>query len=208
MRVSMLRILLWVTMTCHLTTAQAKEAIEIIVFGDSLTAGYGLPIAEIFPVKLQENLTSLGYKVKVVNASVSGDTTAGGKTRVNWVLANHPEADIVLLELGANDALRGLPPENVRKNLEDILIQFKERNINVLLIGMKAPPNLGKGYQTAFDSIYPDLAKKYKTAFYPFFLEGVVSKAELNQEDTIHPNGKGIAIIITKIQPYVEKLLQ
>jgi acyl-CoA thioesterase I len=179
---------------------------RLLAFGDSLTAGYGLAPEDAFPVKLQARLQADGFKVEVANGGFSGDTTSGGLARVKWVLADHPQ--YALIELGANDALRGLDPQLARANLIKILDRMKAAGVRVLLIGMRAPANWGPDYEQAFDSIYPDLAKQYGVALYPFFLEGVALDPALNQPDGLHPNADGVDVIVKRIAPAVEKLLR
>lgn len=176
-----------------------------MAFGDSLTAGYGLTVRDGFVPRLEAALKAEGYNVTIVNAGVSGDTTAGGKARLDWSLAEKPDA--VLLELGANDALRGLSPGASEANLEAMLKVLKERKIPVLLIGMKSPPNLGPEYVTAFEAIYPRLAARYGIPLYPFFLDGVAASSTLNQPDGIHPNADGVHEIVRRILPVVAKFL-
>ncbi len=176
-------------------------SLKILALGDSLTAGYGLEKGDAFPDQLEESLRSLGYEAKVINAGVSGDTTAGGLARLDWALFDQPK--IVIIELGANDAMRGLDPEQVFKNLDAIITRLKKADCRVILAGMKAPRNLGPEYYNKFDQIYPDLADKHNILFYPFFLEGVATKQSLNQIDGIHPNAAGIALIVSGIQPLV-----
>ncbi len=181
----------------------------VVAFGDSLTAGLGLAPAETFPARLAAWLESLGTPARVVNAGLSGDTTAGGRARLSWTLAAEPEhpPDLVIVELGANDALRGIAPAVTRTNLEAILATLGERGIPVLLAGMRAPPNLGDAYGTAFDAIYPELAAKYGVALYPFFLEGVAAEPSLNQPDGMHPNAAGADLIARRLAPHVRRLL-
>ena len=168
----------------------------IVILGDSLTAGYGLPPADAFPVRLQEALNKAGIKATVQNAGVSGDTTAGGRTRLDWTLNAKP--DYVIVELGANDALRGLSPKDTENNLDAILQELKTRKIKALLAGMRAPPNLGRDYAAQFDTMYARLAAKYEVQLYPFFLDGVAGDLSLNQPDGIHPNAKGVAVIVAR----------
>ena len=189
-----------------MATAKAKEAIRIVAIGDSLTAGYGLPAGEDFPTQLEAALQAKGLKVTIDNAGVSGDTTAGGLQRLDWALGNG--ADLVILELGANDALRGIPPAETRKNLNEILEILEDKKIPVLLTGMLAPPNMGAEYASEFDQIFPDLASKYKTGYYPFFLDGVAADPELNQSDYIHPNAAGVKVIVGNMLPYVIAFLK
>ena len=180
--------------------------IKLLVLGDSLTAGYGLMQEESFPSQLQIKLKMLGYSVKVLNGGVSGDTSAGGRARLKWALADKPDAAI--LELGANDGLRGLDSKELRENLDAIISVFKKNNIAVLLTGMRAPPNFGPHYTSEFNSVYPYLAKKHSILFFPFFLKGVAAIPELNQKDGIHPNKEGVRKIVDQITPYVVKLLK
>ena len=187
-------------------TARAADAFRILALGDSLTAGYGLPREDAFPEKLEMALRAQGIKAQVVNAGVSGDTTAGGLARLDWALADKPQAAIVAL--GANDGLRALDPERSRTNLDAILTKLRAAGIPVLLAGMKAPPNLGPEYGAAFDRIFPELAEKHRVLFYPFLLEGVAARDDLNQADKIHPNAKGVDIIVDKILPLVRRLVE
>jgi acyl-CoA thioesterase-1 len=177
----------------------------ILALGDSLTAGYGLEPGQSFPDKLQEALRANGHDVTIINAGVSGDIAAQGAARLDWALTDEVKA--VIVELGANDALRGLDPAQTESALREILEKLKERKLAVLLLGMKAPPNLGADYQARFDGVYPKLAAEYGIALYPFFLDGVAADASLNQADGIHPNVKGLAIIVPRILPYVEALI-
>jgi len=183
----------------------AERAINIVAFGDSLTAGYGLPANEAFPAQLQRALDAKGLAVKVVNAGVSGDTAAGGLSRLDWSVPDGTDA--VILELGANDALRGFDPEITRKALDTMLRRLKERKISVLLCGMVAPPNLGAEYGRAFNSIFPDLAAETGAILYPFFLSGVATDPKLNQRDGLHPTAAGVAVIVDRILPQVEHLI-
>ena len=177
----------------------------ILAFGDSLTAGFGLPEREAFPAQLEAKLRQEGIKAKVENGGYSGDTTADGLARTDWELAQKP--DFVILELGANDALRGIPPKLVRANLDKIVEKIKASGAKLLLAGMLAPPNWGKSYQREFDAIYPDLARRYHLPLYPFFLDGVAMRKDLTQADGLHPNARGVAIIAGRIAPYVARLL-
>jgi len=179
--------------------------VSILVLGDSLTAGYGLEQGESFPAQLENSLQSAGYAVKVINAGVSGDTTAGGLSRIDWALADQPQ--IVVVELGANDALRGLDPAYTRSNLDQIITRLKEAGCRVILAGMHALRNLGLDYYNKFDQIYPDLAKQYELLFYPFFLEGVATQPGLNQADGMHPNPAGVQLIVKGIQPLLARAL-
>jgi len=178
---------------------------NIVAFGDSLTAGYGLAANEAFPAQLQRALNAKGLAVNVVNAGVSGDTATGGLSRLEWSVPDGTDA--VILELGANDALRGFDPEITRKALDTILGRLKERKLPVLLCGMVAPPNLGAEYGRAFNSIYPDLADQTGAILYPFFLAGVAADPKLNQRDGLHPTAAGVAVIVDRILPQVEQLV-
>ena len=200
----------WLILSIFLTgingigPAYAKP-VKILAIGTSLTQGYNLPPGTDFTAVLQMQLKAQGHDVTVVNAGVSGDTTAGGVARLDWALAETYDAAIV--ELGSNDALRGLSVEQTQANLEQVLTKLKARKIAVLLTGMKAPRNLGPEYVGAFDAIYPALAKKHGVLFYPFFLEGVAANLKLNQADGIHPNEQGTLVIVRGILPYVDKLI-
>jgi acyl-CoA thioesterase-1 len=177
----------------------------IVVLGDSLTAGFGLPPGTDFPTVLQMALRAKGWDITVVNAGVSGDTASDGAARVDWSV---PEgATGVILELGANDALRGLPPARTKAALGKILSQLDERHIPVLIAGMKAPRNLGPDYTRAFDAIFPALAAAHGAMLYPFFLDGVATDAALNQADLLHPNPAGVKVIVGRILPTVERFL-
>jgi acyl-CoA thioesterase-1 len=174
----------------------------MVVLGDSLSAGLGLPAEAAFPARLQKALADKGIKVDMVNAGVSGDTASGGRDRLDWSV---PEGtDAVIVELGANDALRGIDPAVTRAALSDILTRLKARNIAVLLAGMLAPPNYGTEYAARFNAIYPELAKSFGVPLYPFFLEGVAAEAKLNQADGIHPTAEGVDLIVKNILPMVE----
>jgi len=185
--------------------APATKPIKLVVLGDSLSAGYGLPAAAAFPVRLQKALKDKGIEVDMVNAGVSGDTTSGGLARLDWSVAEGTQA--VIVELGANDALRGIDPKIPRAALEQILARLKARNIAVLLCGMLAPPNFGTDYSAQFDVIYPDLAKEFAVPLYPFFLQGVAGDARLNQADGMHPTAQGVDIIVKAMLPSVEAFL-
>jgi acyl-CoA thioesterase I len=186
------------------TPAMARTPV-ILDFGDSLTAGYGLPAGEAFPARLEAWLHKRSIEARVVNAGVSGDTTAGGLARLDWALSDKP--DFVILALGANDALRGVDPTNVRDNLEKMVEKIEASGAKVLLIGMLAPPNWGEEYKRAFDRIFPDLAQAHHLPLYPFFLEGVAMKPELNQPDGLHPNERGVAELVDRIAPVVAGLI-
>ncbi len=183
----------------------AERPINIVAFGDSLTAGYGLAANDAFPAQLQRALAAKGLAVNVINAGVSGDTAAGGLSRLDWSIPDGTDA--VILELGANDALRGFDPAVTRKALDAMLRRLKERKIPVLLCGMLAPRNLGGEYGRAFDAIYPDLAAQTGAILYPFFLAGVAADPKLNQSDGLHPTAAGVAVIVERILPHVEQLI-
>jgi acyl-CoA thioesterase-1 len=185
--------------------AQAAEPVRVLALGDSLTAGYGLSEADGFTMQLERGLRTKGYEAQVINAGVSGDTTAGGLARLEWALGDNP--DVAVVALGANDGLRGLDPAGTRENLDAILATLKQRNVPALLVGMVAPPNLGREYGERFNAIYPELAKKYDVPLYPFFLEGVALDRKLNQEDGMHPNAKGVAIMVEGILPRLTALM-
>jgi acyl-CoA thioesterase-1 len=194
-----------VVVAMALASAAADRPLKIIAFGDSLFAGYGLPAKDAFPVRLEAALVAKGHKVDIVNAGVSGDTTAGGLARFDWAIPK--DADAVLLELGANDALRGVSPVVTRKNLIGILEKLKARQVPVLVIGMRSPANWGKPYIDAFDPIFAALAKTYGHDLYPFFLDSVALHKDLNQGDGLHPTAKGVRVIVRKIRPYVERVI-
>jgi acyl-CoA thioesterase-1 len=210
MRLLAIYMVLCMSVFLHVQQLQANNTVEstkrLLILGDSLTAGYGLMEEEAFPMQLQKALQRAGHNVKVINAGVSGDTTAGGLARLEWALADVPH--LVLIELGGNDALRGLPPEETFTNLDAILGRLKEVGVPVILAGMQAPRNLGEDYVAAFNQVYLRLAGKYEVSFYPFFLEGVVQKQSLNQADGIHPNAAGVTIIVDRILPTVESALR
>ena len=186
-------------------TAAGAKAVEILAFGDSLTAGFGLPPEAAFPVRLEARLRAHDIDVRVVNSGGSGDTTADGLARLDWALGDKPA--IVILELGANDMLRGIPPGAVRANLDAMIAKAQAAGAKVLLAGMRAAPNWGADYQREFDAIYPELAKAHGVALYPFFLDGVALRPELNQPDGLHPNERGVGVLVDRIAPYVVELI-
>jgi acyl-CoA thioesterase-1 len=194
-----------VAISATLAFAQNSSPIKIVAFGDSLTAGYGLPAQEAFPGKLQAALKSKGHNVEIENAGVSGDTASGGLSRLDWSIPD--DTDAVIVELGANDMLRGVDPKVTRQALDDILARLQERRIPVLLAGMRAAPNMGAEYARSFETIFPDLAKKYDVVFYPFFLDGVAAQAKLALRDGMHPNAAGVEMIVDGILPKVEELI-
>jgi acyl-CoA thioesterase-1 len=190
-------------------SAPARAAEPLIwAFGDSLTAGYGLKPADGFTAQLERALRRSGVPARVRNGGISGDTSAQGRARLRWGLRGlGARPDLVIVELGANDMLRGLAPAQARANLDLILAELKRRRIPVLLAGMKASRNLGPDYARAFDSIYPDLARKHQARLYPFFLEGVAGNRALLQPDGLHPNARGVAAIVERILPHVRRAL-
>lgn len=185
---------------------QGARPIKMVVLGDSLSAGYQLAAAAAFPVRLQKALKAKGLDVDMINAGVSGDTASGGRDRLEWSVPEGTQA--VIVELGANDALRGTDPKITHAALSDILTRLKARNIAVLLCGMYAPPNYGAEYSARFNAIYPDLAKTFSVPLYPFFLEGVATIAKLNQPDGLHPTAEGIDLVVKNILPSVEAFLR
>ncbi len=187
-------------------SAAAQGEPVIVAFGDSLTAGYGVAPEESYPALLAARLRAEGYPHRVVNAGVSGETTAGGLRRVDWALKLKPE--IVLLELGANDALRGQDLRQVRANLDAIVTRFEAGGTRVLLLGMRLPPNYGARYGGAFEKVYEDVARQRKVAFMPFFLDGVGAVARLNQPDGIHPTAEGYRLIVDRLWPHLQPLLK
>ena len=191
----------------QIESSPAEDRIRILALGDSLTAGYGLDdLNEAFPAELETALQAKGYAVEVIDAGISGDTTAGGRSRLEWSLAANPDA--VIVELGGNDGLRAIDPDVTYDNLNTILSQLKDRGIPVLLAGMLAPPNLGREYGDRFSSVYERLSEQYDVVFYPFFLDGVAGDPAFNQADRIHPNEEGVDIIVERITPFVEKLVE
>ena len=187
------------------TAARETRPVKMVVLGDSLSAGLGLSGPAAFPARLQKALQSKGIAVDMINAGVSGDTSSGGRDRLDWSVPEGTQA--VILELGANDALRGVDPKVTRSALTDILTRLKARGIAVLLCGMYAPPNYGADYAARFNAIYPDIAKQFGVPLYPFFLEGVATEARLNQPDGLHPTAEGIDVIVKNILPTVEAFL-
>ena len=185
----------------------SAENKTILAFGDSLTAGYGLTNEDSFTVQLENKLNSKGLATTVINAGVSGDTTSGGFSRLEWVLSSYDNIDLVILTLGGNDALRAINPEVTRSNMDKMLEILTSKNIPTLIGGMMAPPNLGQIYGEDFNSIYSDVADKYDVPLYPFFLDGVAGILEFNQADTIHPNKKGVDIITERLAPVIINLV-
>src|ERR1700741_3101373 len=183
----------------------AAKPVKLLVLGDSLIQGYGLAPGQDFPAQLERALKVRGMNVKVINGGVSGDTSAGGVARIAWSLTDNPDAAIV--EFGGNDALRGLAPTDTERNIGAILAALKARHIPVLLAGIKSPRNMGADYTKEFDAVFPALAKKYEVLFYPFFLDGVAVNPALNQRDGIHPDEKGVAVIVQRMMPMVMRLV-
>jgi acyl-CoA thioesterase-1 len=187
------------------SAAIVAKPVKMVVLGDSLSAGFGLAGSDAFPAKLQKALKANGIEVEMINAGVSGDTSSGGRDRLDWSVPEGTQA--VIVELGANDALRGTDPAVTRAALTDIVTRLKARGIAVLLCGMLAPPNYGSDYSARFNTIYPDLAKSAGVSLYPFFLQGVVADARLNQADGMHPTAEGVEVIVRNILPTVQALL-
>lgn len=181
------------------------KAVQLVGLGDSLMAGYQLPDQESLPAQLQKALQDKGLNVVVTNAGVSGDTSAGGLSRVDWSVPDG--TDGVILELGANDALRGIAPEETEKNLEAIIVRLKEKKVGILLVGMLAPPNMGDDYQKRFDPIYQKLADRHQLPLYPFILDGVITEASLKLEDGMHPNAGGVGVITRLMLPQIEQFI-
>lgn len=188
----------------------AESPLRLLLLGDSLMAGYGLPHEQGFPARLSAALDKRGQNVALVEAGVSGDTSAGGRARLSWALGGAPNGsvDAAIVELGANDGLRGLPPDRMRANLAAILDELKTRGIPVLLAGMYAPPNLGDRYGREYKAVFDGLARSYDVVYYPFFLDGVALEPDLNQADGLHPNPAGVDVIVKRILPSVETLLK
>ena len=191
-----------------MTSAAGASArtLQLVGFGDSLMAGYQLPPAQSYTAQLEAALKAKGLDVAITNAGVSGDTTAGGLSRIDWSVPDGTDA--VILELGANDALRGVSPNDTKKNLDAMLSRLKDRKIPVLLMGMMAPPNMGGDYGTRFNAIYGSLAEKYGVPLYPFFLDGVVTQRGLQLQDGMHPNADGVGVMVEKSLPAVEQFLK
>lgn len=181
------------------------QQVTILAFGDSLTAGLGLNAEDAFPAKLEAALKAKGLDVRIINAGISGDTASAGRDRLDWALT--PDVKVVIVELGANDALRGQPPADTRKALDDILGTLATRKIPTLLAGMMAPRNLGPDYAAAYDPLFGEIAKAHGALFYPFFLDGVAADTSLNQADGMHPNPKGVDVIVSRILPLAEQLV-
>jgi len=203
---------LLITIALCFSPAHAQNApdkgttpVKLAFLGDSLAAGYGLKPDQAIPARLEAALRAAGRNVTVINHGVSGDTTAGGLARVDWMLADKP--DIVIVELGGNDALRALDPAVTERNLDAIIGKLKQAGVTVWLAGMLAPPNLGADYGREFNALYPALAEKHRVPLYPFFLDGVAAEPSLNQPDGMHPNAKGVAVIVERLAPHVIRAL-
>lgn len=199
-----LRVLIFV-MTLLPATVRA-ETISLVGFGDSLMAGYQLPAGDAFPTRLETALKEKGYDVSIANAGVSGDTSSGGLARIDWSVPDGTKG--VILELGANDALRGIPPEQTEKNLREMIERLQARKIAVLLVGILAPPNMGGDYAARFNPIYSKLAGDYGVPLYGFFLDGVVTEASLKLEDGMHPNADGIGVMVDRFMPVAEQFIK
>lgn len=202
---AVLAVLLWFSGVSATAADTSAAPIRIVAFGDSITAGYGLQPEDALPARLEAALKAKGYAVAVTNAGVSGDTTAGGRARLDWTLAEKP--DLLILALGGNDGLRGLDPAKTRENVDAMLARLKAQNVPTILVGMLAPRNLGPEYARVFDPLYGELAKKYDVPLYPFLLEGVAVDRALNQPDGIHPNPKGVDVIVERMLPTVTAAL-
>ena len=201
----MVRILFLIaTLLLSIQVALAKP-ITLLALGDSLTSGLGLEANETFPAKLEAALKGRYPELKIINGGISGDTAADGLARLDWVLTD--DISGLIVELGANDALRGLDAAQTEAALDGIMAKAKAKNLPVLLLGMKAPPNMGPDYIARFDGLYSRLAEKYRALLYPFYLDGVAANASLNQADGIHPNGQGVDVIVTKVMPRIEELI-
>lgn len=190
-----------VTLAPLLAAPVRAAELKVLALGDSLTAGYNLPADAAFPAQLEKALRGKGVQARVINAGVSGDTTAGGLARLDWALADRPSH--ALVALGANDMLRGLSPEQAKANLDRIVARLKQEGVKVMLVGMLAAPNLGADYGRRFNAIFPDLAKKHDVPLYPFFLDEVASNPKLNLGDGLHPNREGVAIMVRKMLPQI-----
>ena len=197
--------LLWLLASGGISASASDNRPRIVAFGDSLTAGLGVQADESYPAQLQRRLDSLGYHYRVINAGVSGDTTAGGLRRVPWILSNKPE--LVILELGANDGLRGLPVDHTKSTLRQIIRQLQEAGTRVVLAGMKLPPNYGQDYTASFEAMYQVLAKEHRVSLIPFFLEGVGGSSSLNQADGIHPTKAGYEVIVEQVLKVIRPML-
>ena len=202
--VNALAVALLVGMTADASSAQAQP--RLLVLGDSLTAGFGLPAGSAFPARLQDWLKRNGIDVNVINAGVSGDTSAGGLARLDWAIGSTPP-EFAIVELGANDGLRGLPPANMEANLDKIITRLKAGGVKVMLAGMYAPRNFGRDYEAEYDAVFPRLAARHQVPLYPFFIEGAATDPALNQPDGLHPNARGVEAIVERIGPHVRRLM-
>lgn len=198
-------VVMWSSMLMAGAGAAAAEPIRIVALGDSLMAAYGLEKKEGFPARLEAALKARGHEVTIIDAGVSGDTTSGGLSRLDWSVPDG--TDGVILELGANDALRGIAPETTRANLEAMITRLEERDIPVLLAGIYAPPNMGEAYEKKFNPIYPDLAEAHDLLLYPFFLDGVTTHRDRLLADGMHPNAAGIEVMVERFVPIAEQFL-
>lgn len=196
----------WYLTPGRATSSMPETRPRIVAFGDSLTAGFGVSTEDSYPAQLQRRLDALGYDYRVINAGVSGDTTAGGLRRVSWILTKKP--DVVILELGANDGLRGLSIDQTHNNLREIILRLQEAGVGIVLAGMKLPPNYGHDYLARFEAIYPALAEEYRLPLIPFFLEGVGGSPSLNQADGIHPTAKGYTLVVGQVLKILSPLLK
>lgn len=203
---AVIRICLMTLLLCAGFQPSAAKTLKIVAFGDSLMAGYELPADHAYPAKLEAALKAEGIDLQIENGAVSGDTSADGLARLEWTVPD--DTDAVLLELGANDALRGLSPAETRSNLKAMIGQLKKRGIAVMLFGMLAPPNMGQDYAAAFNPIYPELARDEGVSLYPFFLDAIVMDATLKLSDGMHPNGKGVERMVEKTLPAVKSFVQ
>ncbi len=205
-KASLLHFIVMVALFSGSSSAKAQEkAVNLVGFGDSLMAGYQLETSESYTAQLEAALKAKGHNVVITNAGVSGDTTSAGLSRIDWSVPDGTNG--VILELGANDALRGIAPEQSEKNLDAMLARLKERGIPVLLAGILAPPNMGGGYAEKFNPIYKRLSEKYAVPLYPFFLDGVTTVPGMQLEDGMHPNAKGVAVMVERTLPMVEAFL-
>lgn len=189
-----------------MNTARAQDRPRLLLLGDSLTAGYGLPSAQAFPARLDAWLKQAGMDVEVINAGVSGDTSAGGLARLDWAIGATPPSHAIVA-LGANDGLRGLPAATLEQNIDRIVERLKARGVKVLIAGMYAPRNLGRDYAVGFDAAFERVARRHEVPLYPFFLDGVAADPALNQRDGIHPNARGVEVMVSRIGPHVRRLL-
>ena len=200
-----LSLALWMSPATTSSDAAGPSAPVVVMFGDSITAGYGLPEDQALPNQLEAWFEQNGLAVEIRNGGLSGDTTSGGRARVDWTMSE--DVDVAIVALGGNDMLRAIPPDETAKNLESIINQIQSRDIRVILAGMVARPNYGPDYADAFNQIYPDLAEQYDVALYPFLLDGVAADPDLNQPDGIHPNEDGVAKIVSNLGPFLNAIL-